>query len=141
LLIVYSRLKRILLMHPKIITTANPVKGIRSGQRTFKELPLRKIPLIIVKKYFAGTAPVIIRINFGMLEIGKMKPDRRKAGSMVKMMDSIKANCWERVTVDIKSPVPNPQIRKIPVTRKRSGRFPFKGTLKIRTPGRTMRAV
>ena len=78
---------------------------------------------------------------FGMLDIGKMKPDRINDGSMVKTIASIKASCWDRVTVEMKSPIPNPQIKKMEVTRKRSRRFPFKGTLNIHVPEIMIRAV
>ena len=73
----------------------------------------------------------------GILEIGKMKPERRKEGRKVRSTENIKANCWERVMVEMKSPIPKPQIRKTPETQKRKNIFPLRGTLNRSVPTRT----
>ena len=73
----------------------------------------------------------------GMLEMGKIKPERMNDGSMVKRMQSMKASCCDFVTVEIKSPIPSPLSRNTAETIKRKRRLPLRGTLKTEVPTRT----
>jgi hypothetical protein len=54
-----------------------------SGQRVTIPFPLRKIPLRMIRKYLAGMRYVKNWMMRGMLEIGKMKPERIKEGRSV----------------------------------------------------------
>jgi len=77
----------------------------------------------------------------GMLEIGKMNPERRNAGSKVEIIENIKASCWDFVIVDIKSPIPKPVIKNIPEIMKRKNIFPLKGTLNNKNPIRIIMEI
>ena len=61
----------------------------------------------------------------GMLEIEKINPESRKAGRREDMMEIIKASCWDLVMTEIRSPIPNPQIRNMDVASKSRRRLPF----------------
>ena len=76
-----------------------------------------------------------------MLEMGKMNPERMKEGNIVKTMASIKANCWDLVPMEMKSPIPNPQVRNNPETTKRKNMFPLRGTLNKRIPIKTTKVI
>ena len=77
------------------------------------------------------------RMGGGMLSMGKMKPERRNAGSMVATRASWLATSWLLVTMLIRMPRERAPTRKTMDRPNRSGRLPRSGTSKRNSPTST----
>ncbi len=66
----------------------------------------------------------------GIEEIGKMKPDSRRVGSIDDRRPSWKATCWVSARVEMNTPQPSPPARKRTVTAASQPISPRTGTSK-----------
>ncbi len=120
-----------------LITRKNTVIPIRikvSFQITFNVAPLSNIALIIMINHLAGTILLMICKGKGILEIGKINPERIMTGSINPIKESIIAVCCELETVDINIPNESAVIMNKILSNANKNRLPSIGILNTKKP-------
>lgn len=84
-----------------------PVSISVSFQMNFSPTPLSIIDFKMMMNHLAGMMLLMVRSGNGMLEIGKMNPDKMITGSIKPMSEMSMAVCCELETVEIKIPSDN----------------------------------
>ena len=84
--------------------TVIPNKIKVSFQITAIDAPLSIMALMMMINHFAGIILLIICIGNGMLDIGKINPERMMTGSINPISEIIIAVCCVAETVEIKIP-------------------------------------
>jgi hypothetical protein len=120
-----------------LITRKNNVIPIRinvSFQITSMVAPFSKIALMMIINHLAGIILLIICNGKGILETGKINPERIMTGSISPIKESIIAVCCELETVDIKIPNESAVVMNNILSNANKKRLPSIGILNTKKP-------
>ena len=114
--------------------TVIPIRIKVSFQITFSVAPFNKIALMMMINHLAGTILLIICNGKGILEIGKINPERIMTGSINPIKESIIAVCCELETIDINIPNESAVIMNKILSNANKNRLPSIGILNTKKP-------
>lgn len=114
--------------------TVIPMRIKVSFQITFSVAPLSNIALMMMINHLAGMILLMICKGNGMLEMGKINPERIITGSINPIKDSIIAVCCELETVDINMPKESAVVINKTLSNASRNRFPSTGILNTKKP-------
>lgn len=109
-----------------------PIKISVSFQITDTLAPLSITAFTIIINHLAGMILLIICIGKGILEIGKIKPDKIITGSIKPNNEIIIAVCCESVTVDISIPKERAVMMNKILSNANKNKLPTIGILKTK---------
>ncbi|MNR00055.1 hypothetical protein D3C85_1158140 [compost metagenome] len=90
--------------------------------------------LMMMINHLAGTILLIICNGNGMLDMGKMNPERMITGSINPINESIIAVCCELEIVEINIPNESAEMMKRILSKANKSKLPSIGILKTKTP-------
>ena len=114
--------------------TVIPIRIKVSFQITLRVAPLSKIALMMMINHLAGTILLMICNGKGILEMGKINPDRMITGSINPIKDSIIAVCCELETVEINIPNESAVVMNKILSKANKKRLPSTGILNTKKP-------
>ena len=114
--------------------TVIPTRIKVSFQITLRVAPLSKIALMMMINHLAGTMLLMICKGIGILEMGKINPERMITGSINPIKDSIIAVCCELETVEIKIPNESAVVINKTLSKANKNKLPSMGILNIKKP-------
>ena len=114
--------------------TVIPIRIKVSFQITLRVAPLSNIALMMTINHFAGIILLIICNGNGILETGKIKPERMMTGNINPISESIIAVCCELETVEIKIPNESAVVMNRILSKANKNRLPSTGILNTKKP-------
>ena len=114
--------------------TVIPIRIKVSFQITLRVAPLSKIALMMMINHLAGTILLMICNGKGILEMGKINPDRMITGSINPIKDSIIAVCCELETVEINMPNESAVVINKTLSKASKNKLPSMGILNTKKP-------
>lgn len=119
-----------------IKTSVEAIKIVSGNHTVTKPAPLIIMSLRAIMNHFVGMMCEINCITTGIFSIGKIKPDRSKAGKNNPNIHNIIATCCVLVNTDINTPIAQAvNINKIQ-TKVNKAILPSMGILNINMPKR-----
>ena len=114
--------------------TVIPSKINVSFQITAIDAPLSMMALIMMINHFAGIILLMICIALGILEIGKINPERIMTGSINPIKEIIMAVCCELEMVEIRIPNDSAEMMNKILSKANKNKFPSIGILNTKKP-------
>ncbi|MNT37175.1 hypothetical protein D3C72_1732980 [compost metagenome] len=114
--------------------TVMPSRINVSFQIKENEAPLSMMALMMMINHLAGTILLIICSGNGILEMGKMNPERMITGSINPINESIIAVCCELEIVEMSIPNESAEMMKRILSKANKSKLPSIGILKTKTP-------
>ena len=130
----YSNLILYFLILTAMKNTVIPIRIKVSFQITPNVAPLSNIAFIMIINHLAGMILLMICKGNGILETGKIKPERIITGSINPIKESIIAVCCELETVDIKIPNESAVVMNKILSNANKNRLPSIGILNTKNP-------
>ena len=118
--------------------TVIPIKIKVSFQITAIDAPLSIMALMMMINHLAGIILLIICIGNGMLDIGKINPERMMTGSINPISEIIIAVCCEFETVEINIPNESAEMINKILSKANKSKLPSSGILNTKNPKSTI---
>ena len=118
--------------------TVIPSKIKVSFQITAIDAPLSMMALMMMMNHFAGMILLMICIGMGILEIGKINPERIMTGSINPIKEIIMAVCCELEMVEINIPNESAEMINSILSKANKNKLPSIGILNTKKPKRTI---
>lgn len=118
--------------------TVIPIKINVSFQIIVIEAPLSIMALMMMMNHLAGIILLIICIGIGILEIGKINPERIMTGSINPIREIIMAVCCELEMVEIRIPNESAEIMNRILSKDNKNKLPSIGILNTKKPKSTI---
>ena len=130
----YSNLILYFLMLIARKNTVIPIRIKVSFQITPKVAPLSNMALMMMINHLAGIMLLMICNGNGILEMGKIKPERMMTGSINPIKESIMAVCCELETVEINIPNESAVMMNKTLSKASKNKLPSIGILNTKKP-------
>ena len=118
--------------------TVIPIKINVSFQITAIVAPLSMMALMMMINHLAGIILLMICIGMGILEIGKINPERIMTGSINPISEIIMAVCCELEMVEINIPNESAEMMNRMLSKANKNKLPSMGILNTKKPKSTI---
>lgn len=133
-IVFYSSLILYFLMLNAMKNIVIPINIRVSFQMVCMVAPLSIMALVMIMNHLAGIMLLMIWSGNGILDMGKMKPDRMMTGSINPAKENIMAVCWDWAMVEIRIPSDNAVMMNKMLSSAKRNRLPSMGILNTKTP-------